>query len=92
MLSLVDDDLPPTRTRFTQRSAWMVAHATRTLLVEAAQRSAALVAVQGVEDPARLAAVPGPILSAASAGPNALIAAHRATSVHNAEALAAFLT
>lgn len=71
----------PTRALFRQRTDWMATHTGAALIVEAGLRSATLHLAHRIGDRARLGAVPGPITSAASEGPNVLIAAGRAQSV-----------
>lgn len=74
----------PTRWRFLERNRLIAALARATVVVEAAARSGALVTAREAEDLSRLvAAVPGPVTSAASAGCHLLLRDRNAAVVTN---------
>ena len=83
----------PTRWRFLERNRLIAALAAATVVVEAARRSGALVTAKEAEDLSRLvAAVPGPVTSAASTGCHLLLRERNAacvTSGHDVLALVA---
>ncbi|MFV0375593.1 DNA-processing protein DprA [Microbacterium sp.] len=87
---LVMSELPPgataTKWRFMQRSRLLAAASAVTVVVEAGFRSGALNVAQNAAFIGRkVAAVPGPITSAASSGANELIASGRAQLVASAD-------
>lgn len=74
LLSTFENDEKPTRERFLARGRLIAALAGATVVVEAGARSGALAVASAAERFGRgIGAVPGPITSAASYGPNALI-------------------
>lgn len=85
LLSAVPPGTQPTRTQFRDRARIVAAISRATLVVEAAQQAAALVAAHTAHDLGRpLMAVPGPITSATSAGCHDLIRSGRAVLVADA--------
>lgn len=79
----------PTRTRFLARSRLMAAMAGATVLVESGPRSGALGTASHAHALGRVVgAVPGPVTSAASAGPHQLIAAGTAMLTSDARQIA----
>jgi DNA processing protein len=75
----------PTRWRFLERNRLIAALARATVVVEAAARSGALVTAKEAEDLSRIvAAVPGPVTSAASTGCHVLLRDRNASVVTNA--------
>lgn len=75
VLSELPPGAPPWRWTFPARNRIMAALAGMTVVVEAAARSGSLITADLAADLGRdLGAVPGPVTSRASAGPNALLA------------------
>ncbi|HEU5104303.1 MAG TPA: DNA-processing protein DprA [Solirubrobacterales bacterium] len=75
VLSELPPGAPPWRWTFPARNRIMAALAGMTVVVEAATRSGSLITMDLAADLGRdLGAVPGPVTSRASAGPNALLA------------------
>jgi DNA processing protein len=75
VLSELPPGAPPWRWTFPARNRIMAAMAGMTVVVEAATRSGSLITMDLAADLGRdLGAVPGPVTSRASAGPNALLA------------------
>lgn len=75
VLSELPPGAPPWRWTFPARNRIMAALAGMTVVVEAATRSGSLITADLAADLGRdLGAVPGPVTSRASAGPNALLA------------------
>ena len=83
----------PTRSRFLYVARFAAALASRTVLIEATFRATANVAAHAAASYGRpLYAVPGPITSAASYGPNSMIAAGEAKAIANVTDLVAVPT
>lgn len=82
----------PTRGRFIARARLVAALSGSTTIVEAAGRSGALLVARQAEELGRVvAAVPGPVTSAASAGTHRLLREHVASLVTDASDLTALL-
>ena len=85
LVSEVPPASSPTRWRFLERNRLIAALAGVTVVVEAAHRSGALVTAREAEDLSRIvAAVPGPVTSAASAGCHLLLRDRAASCVTTA--------
>ncbi|PWH06726.1 DNA-protecting protein DprA [Brachybacterium endophyticum] len=86
LLSEAPPGTAPTRWRFLERNRLIAALARVTVVVEASWRSGALSTARRAEDIGRtIAAVPGPVASAASAGCHRLIRENGATLVTEAQ-------
>lgn len=84
LLSLHPNDSTPTRFGFLQTAQVIGRISDATLLVEAGPRSGSLLtAAAALEAGKRVAVVPGPITSTASAGSNALLSDPRVTAAHS---------